>query len=234
MERARSGQRTGRRARADESEAVKPLLRGWLHLAAAVGSVAVTIGLLAQTYHDPSRWISLLIFGLSMIVLYTVSSVYHIGSWRGRPATVLRAFDHANIYLFIAGSYTPICVIVLTGWMQVVVLSLIWFLAAVGVATSVFTIRLPRWASAAMYLGMGWLALIPLPRLLEALPLQATAIFAVGGLLYSLGAVVYALRWPNPWPRIFGFHEIFHVFVVGGTAAFLIAIWSWVVPFAAG
>lgn len=228
------GERFDRRAREDEIEADKPLLRGWFHLAAAIGAVGATVGLLVQTYDDPPRWISLLIFGLSMIVLYTVSSIYHIGSWRGRRATILRALDHANIYVFIAGSYTPICVIVLTGWMRIAVLSLIWFLAVVGAATTVFTIRLPRWAAAAMYLGMGWLALIPMPRLLEALPLQATLLFAGGGLLYSLGAIVYALKRPNPWPRFFGFHEIFHVFVVGGTAAFLIAIWSWVVPFAAG
>ncbi len=209
----------------------KPLLRGWLHACAAVGAVAATIGLVVETAVDPRRLIAMLVFGLSMVALYSVSSVYHLGTWHGRRHTMLRAADHASIFLLIAGTYTPICLIVLAGWLGSVVLLLIWSLAVVGMGCALLTLRLPRWAMAAQYVGMGWLALIPLPRLLHVLPVSAASVFATGGILYTLGAAIYALRRPNPWPRFFGFHEIFHLFVIGGSAAFLIGIWVWVVPF---
>jgi hemolysin III len=169
-----------------------------------------------------------------MIGLYSVSAVYHIGRWQGRRAVVLHALDRANIFLLIAGTYTPFCLIVLDGVMRVTLLALIWSLAAIGMGSAIFTIRLPRWASTSLYLGMGWLSLIVTPALVRALPAAAMAFVVAGGLLYSAGAVVYALKRPDPWPRIFGFHEIFHIFVVAGSAAFLIAIWGWVVPFARG
>jgi len=210
------------------------MLRGWLHAVAAVGAAAATVGLLLETYDHPRRLIALLVFGLSMIGLYSVSAVYHIGRWQGRRAVVLHALDRANIFLLIAGTYTPFCLIVLDGVMRVTLLALIWSLAAIGMGSAIFTIRLPRWASTSLYLGMGWLSLIVTPALVRALPAAAMAFVLAGGLLYSAGAVVYALKRPDPWPRIFGFHEIFHIFVVAGSAAFLIAIWGWVVPFARG
>jgi hemolysin III len=209
----------------------KPLLRGWFHAFAAVGAVLVTVGLLMQTLDDALRFISLLTFGLSMVELYSISAIYHIGRWQGRCRTVFRSLDHANIFVMIAGTYTPICVNVLSGWMRVGTLVLIWSLALAGAASAVFTLRLPRWFSTALYLGMGWAALIPLPHLLQLLPWQPIALLFTGGVLYSIGAVVYGLKWPNPFPRIFGFHEIFHLFVIAGCAAFVAAIWIWVVPF---
>lgn len=213
---------------------IKPLLRGWLHAFAAGGALIATIGMLIATYHDPARFIALLIFGLSMIVLFAVSSVYHIGSWQGRTRTILRAFDHANIFLLIAGTYTPICVIVLQGPLRTIVLAVIWILALAGVGSSVLTLRIPRWALAGLYLGMGWIALVPTPSLVNALPLTPIALFAAGGIAYTIGAVIYAFRRPNPWPRFIGFHEIFHAFTIIGSLAFLIAIWGWVVPFVRG
>lgn len=212
----------------------KPLLRGWLHALVTVGAVAATIGMLIEASQHPRRLIALLIFGMSMIALYSVSALYHLGRWRGRRAIVLHALDRANIFLLIAGTYTPFCLIVLDGVLRGVMLALIWGLAAVGVGSAIFTIRLPRWASTLLYLGMGWLAVIPMPALIRALPIPALGLIAAGGILYSAGAVVYALRRPDPWPRIFGFHEIFHIFVVAGSVAFLIAIWGWVLPFAQG
>lgn len=212
----------------------KPLLRGWFHAFAAFGAVAMTIGLLLQTYHDWLRFLSMLTFGLSLIELYTVSAIYHIGSWRGRGRTVLRALDHANIFVVIAGTYTPFCVNVLSGWLRIAVLALIWTLALAGVVSSVFTLRLPRWASTALYLGMGWVSLVALPRFWELLPWEAVGLLFGGGLLYTVGAVIYGLKKPNPLPRFFGFHEIFHLFVIAGGMAFAVAIWVWVVPFPRG
>lgn len=209
----------------------KPLLRGWFHAFAAVGAVVVTVLFLWRTWGDVPRFVSLLIFGLTMIELYVVSAVYHIGSWRGRWRTALRSLDHANIFLVIAGTYTPLCVNVLTGWLRGTILGVIWTLAVAGAASSVFTLRLPRWASTALYIGMGWVAIFSLPQLIQALPWQALALLFAGGVLYTIGAVIYALKRPNPAPRVFGFHEIFHLFVIAGSAAFVATIWIWVVPY---
>lgn len=209
----------------------RPRTRGWSHAVAALGAVIVTLGLLAESRHDRVQWLSVLIFGLTMIDLYMVSAIYHIGSWRGRRYTFLRTLDHANIFLVIAGTYTPICINVLSGTMQVVVLGLIWALALVGAACTMVMLRLPRGVSILMYAGMGSLSLIAVPSLARLLPAEALAVFFAGGLLYMLGAIVFALRRPNPLPSVFGFHEIFHLFVIAGNAAFVIMIWLWVLPF---
>jgi hemolysin III len=212
----------------------KPLMRGWLHAVATLGAIAVTAALLVSTAGDLPRFLSVLVFGLSMILLYAVSSIYHIGSWTGRRYRVLRALDHANIFVLIAGTYTPICVNVMPPGLGMTMLALIWSLAAIGVGCSVLTLHLPRWIMAGLYIGMGWVAVGAMPSLLRSLPLEATLLLFLGGALYTTGAVIYALQRPNPLPRVFGFHEIFHLFVVGGSAAFVAMIWGWVVPFTRG
>jgi hemolysin III len=141
--------------------------------------------------------ISVLVFGLSLIALYLVSAIYHIGSWQGRIATVLLAVDHANIFLLIAGTYTPICVNVLSGWTRLAALVMVWVLALTGIASSLVTLRVPRWLLTGLYLGMGWGSLLLLPSVIQALPLEATLLLVGGGLLYTIGAVVIqvAIRW---------------------------------------
>ncbi len=206
-------------------------MRGWFHIFAALGSVAATVGLLLRTLDDPLRLLSLLVFGLSTIELYTVSAIYHVGWWKGKRRTVLRALDHANIFVLIAGTYTPICVNVLSGWLRIALLALIWLLALVGVAGAVFTLRLPRWVSTGLYIVMGWVALISAPVLIRLLPWEAIGLLVGGGVLYTVGALFYALKRPNPFPRVFGYHEIFHLFVIAGGTAFVVMIWGWVVPF---
>jgi hemolysin III len=209
----------------------KPRMRGWSHAVAAIAALGVTIGLMLQTHDDMVRFVSVLIFGLSMILLYGFSAVYHIGPWQGRRHAVLRAIDHANIFLLIAGTYTPISVIVLSGPLRVAVLSIIWTLAIAGALSTVLMLRLPRWLTTTLYIGMGWISVITLPTLLTRLPWQALLTFLAGGVLYTIGGIVYALRKPNPLPRVFGFHEVFHLFTIAAGAAFIVAIWVWVVPF---
>jgi hemolysin III len=209
----------------------KPLLRGRLHAGAAVVAVVLTVMMATRSLDDTVRLVSLVVFGLSMVELYTVSAIYHIGAWAERWRLTLRAADHANIFVLIAGTYTPICVNVLDGEMRLIVLGLVWGLAIAGIATTVLAFRLPRWAYTALYVGMGWVALVPFPSLSRLLPWQALALLIAGGLSYTIGAVVYARRWPDPFPRVFGFHEVFHTFVIGGSAAFAVMIWIWVVPF---
>lgn len=209
----------------------KPLLRGWLHAVAAAGSAVVTALLMAQTRHDLVRLATVLVFGLSMVELYAVSAIYHIGQWRGRWREGLRALDHASIFVLIAGTYTPIAVNVLSGSLRIAVLGVVWSLAVAGVATSLLALRLPRWVYTSLYVAMGWVAIVPFLALTRLLPWQPLALLVLGGVLYTAGAIVYALRRPNPFPRVFGFHEVFHSFVIAGSASFASVIWLWVLPY---
>jgi hemolysin III len=206
----------------------KPLMRGWSHALAALASLLLTIALCWESRADLPRLISLLIFGLSMLELYTISALYHIGRWGPRPDRVLRAIDHANIFVMIAGTYTPLCFNLLSGWLRVTILIVIWALAVVGVGLAILTLRLPRWVNAALYIGMGWVVVLVLPAFLAVIPWYAVATLLLGGIFYTIGAVVYARKRPDPFPRVFGFHEIFHLFVIFGSIAFASCIWIWV------
>ncbi|HLH22174.1 MAG TPA: hemolysin III family protein [Chloroflexota bacterium] len=215
---------------ADPSPA-RPLLRGWSHAIAALGAVPALAALLGPSLADPPRAVSLLVYGLSMIELLAVSASYHLRAWRPSVRATLRALDHASIFVLIAGTYTPIAFNVLAGGERVGVLVTVWALAAVGVTCSVRTHRLPRWARTGLYLAMGWVALIPAPSLVRALPGLAVGGLVAGGLFYTAGALVYVRRWPDPLPRVFGFHEVFHLLVIAGAATFAATIWIWIVPF---
>lgn len=209
----------------------KPLLRGWFHAIAAIAAVIFTIIVCWRTRSDVPRLISLLIFGLSMVELFSVSALYHIGTWRESVRRTLRALDHANIFVLIAGTYTPLCFNVLSGWIRPAILITIWLLAVLGIALATLTLRTPRWVTASLYVGMGWVALLAFPAFLAVLPWPAIASLLLGGILYTLGAVIYARRRPDPFPRIFGFHEVFHLFVIAGSVAFAATTWIWVLPF---
>ena len=209
----------------------KPLLRGWSHALAAAGAVATTVALTLRCADDPPRLVSMLVYGLSMVGLFAISATYHLGAWRPAWRRCLRALDHASIFVLIAGTYTPLAFNVLAGWQRSAILVAVWTVAAVGVAFSVSSLRLPRWATATLYVGMGWAALVAAPSLVRALPPAASVLLATGGLLYAGGALVYARRQPNPLARVFGFHEVFHLLVIGGSTAFAAVIWLWVVPF---
>jgi hemolysin III len=209
----------------------KPLLRGWFHAAAAIGAVVLTVILCWITWGDIPRMISMLIFGLSMIELYTISAIYHIGNWPPSQRRILRTIDHANIFILIAGTYTPLCFNVLSGWFRIAMLLVIWLLATLGVCLSFFTLKLPRWVLAGLYIGMGWVAILALPAFMSKLPWTAMATLALGGILYTIGAAIYARKKPDPFPNVLGFHEVFHLFVIAGGVAFAACIWIWAVPF---
>jgi hemolysin III len=173
----------------------------------------------------------MLIFGLSMIFLYAVSAIYNIGNWGGPVGRVLRSIDHANIFLLIAGTYTPICFNMLHGWVRPTLLITVWLLAAGGIVLAIFTTRVPRAARTGLYIAMGWVGLLALPALGSVLAWEAIGVLFIGGLLYTVGAIIYGRKKPNPFPRFFGFHEIFHLFVIAGSLAFTLAIWLWAVPY---
>lgn len=214
-----------------EIEAVKPLLRGWFHAGGAVAAVIYTVAVAWASSGDGPRLISMLVFGLSMVELYTISAIYHLGTWSPGRNRLLRAVDHSSIFVLIAGTYTPLCFNVLDGWLRPVSLTFIWLLAAAGTLISFFASSIRRWLGTSLYLGMGWVSIVVLPVLVASLPWPAIALLFAGGLLYTVGAVIYARKRPNPYPRIFGFHEIFHLFVIGGSIAFAITTWGWVLPY---
>ncbi|WP_034388287.1 hemolysin III family protein [Deinococcus sp. YIM 77859] len=190
------------------------------------GAVAALVVLGPLLWWADTRGLHLwpfVVFGLSMLGLYTASASYHSFRLGERGLLWLRKLDHASIFLLIAGSYTPVAYYGLTGLWREVVLWVIWGIAAAGIGLKLLTLRLPRWVSTLLYLGMGWLAVIFLPQLVRNLPPVAIFWLATGGVLYSIGAVIYGTRrWqPRPGSRWghWGFHEVWHLFVLGGTGA---------------
>ena len=171
-----------------------------------------------------------LVYAVGLCALFAGSGLYHRWRWDPRWRPLLRRIDHSTIFVFIAASYTPIALLVLDGSLQVVVLIGVWVGAAAGVAFSVCWISAPRTLTAGTYLALGWFAVITIPQLVDRLPLVPLALLATGGVLYTVGAVVYAAKRPNPWPRTFGFHEVFHAFVVAAAAAHFAAMAGWVIP----
>lgn len=215
----------------EEEIPTKPLMRGWSHALAACASLLLTLVLCWRSRTDLPRLVSLLVFGLSMMELYTVSAFYHVGRWREKTRRRWRTIDHANIFVLIAGTYTPLCFNLLSGWLRIAILVVIWVLAALGVGIAVFTLKLPRWVTAALYIGMGWVVVFAMPAFLAVVPWYAVGTFLLGGLLYTIGAVIYARKRPDPFPNVFGFHEVFHLFVIAGSVAFASCIWIWALTF---
>jgi hemolysin III len=213
--------RSGLDSIAESVADVKPKLRGWIHLATAPLALAGGIVLVLLSPDATTRWGSAL-FSASALVLFTVSAVYHTGSWSPRVWAFLRRFDHANIFVLIAGSYTPLTLILLEGTQRTVLLSTIWTTAILGVLFRVFWTDAPRWLYTPIYIAMGWVAIVFLPdfaqgaseRLGGNVGTAVMVLIATGGALYTLGGVVYGLRRPDPWPRWFGFHEVFHTFTI--------------------
>ncbi len=199
---------------------VKPKLRGWLHLATAPLTLAAGVVLIALSPTAATRVGSALFVG-SALVLFTVSALYHRGTWSPRTWTFLRRFDHSNIFVLIAGSYTPFALILLEGTARVALLSVVWAGALLGVLFRVFWLGAPRWLHTPIYLALGWSAVFFIPsfaagaeRLGVGVGTAVLVLVIVGGALYTLGAAVYGFRRPDPWPRLFGFHEVFHSFTI--------------------
>jgi hemolysin III len=202
---------------------VKPRLRGWLH--AGTFPVAVAAGaLLTVLSPDDRSRVALAVFTLSAALLFGVSALYHRGHWTGRVANVLRRFDHANIFLIIAGTYTPFCVLVLPPGQARTLLWIVWCGALAGVAFRVLWVGAPRWLYVPVYIALGWVAVIYLPGFWRSGGAPVVTFLFLGGVLYTLGAVVYGLKRPDPSPRWFGFHEVFHAFTVAAFAAHCIGI----------
>ena len=203
-----------------ELREIKPKLRGWLHLATAPLTLAAGIVLVVMSPTATTR-IGSALFAGSALVLFSVSAIYHTGTWSPRTWAFLRRFDHSNIFLLIAGSYTPFALILLEGTQQVVLLSVVWSGAIAGVAFRVFWTDAPRWLYTPIYIALGWAAVFFIPGFFRGatelglgVGIAVFTLIVAGGALYTLGGVVYGFKRPNPWPRWFGFHEVFHTFTI--------------------
>jgi hemolysin III len=190
----------------------KPLLRGRLHqyasfVAAACGVVLCSI---AASRPGIAPLLSCLVYSLTVCGLFGVSALYHRRIWSERGYQIMRRLDHSMIFIFIAGTYTPFCVLLLGTGRAGLFLGLIWAGAVGGVALKMIWPHLPRWAGAPLYLALGWAAVAMLPEIAHRGGVTVLVLLAAGGVVYSVGAVFYALRRPNPWPTIFGHHEFFH------------------------
>ncbi len=200
-----------------------PRLRGWIHTVMAPLMLLGGLGLIIATGSWENR-LALAVWICTGVELFGNSAVYHRVRWSPRVKGVLRRIDHANIAVFIAGTYTPLAVSMLSGTSRAVLLSVIWGCAAVGVVFRVLWIDAPRWLYTGLYIVMGWSALWWLPQFWHAGGAAVVVLILVGGVAYSLGAVSYALRRPNPSPDWFGFHEVFHAGTAIGAICHAVAI----------
>lgn len=194
------------------------------HWAGALLALAGLIALLLLGWSTPSKIISLGVYGVSLIVMFSASATYHMVRVKDRALEIFRKVDHAAIYCLIAGTYTPFCVNAFEGFWKWGMLSIIWSLALIGIIVKVFYIRAPRWLNAGIYLVMGWLCIAAIGQMLAVLPAWVIGWLIAGGVIYTLGAIVYVTKIFNFKPGVFGFHEMWHIFVLLAAAAHFVAV----------
>ena len=206
---------------------IRPTWRGWIHAGTFPVTIAAGIVLIALAHGAPAKWASA-VFMLTSMLLFGNSALYHRFDWRPRAKVLLKRIDHANIFLLIAGTYTPLAVLALPPSKGVLLLSLVWAGTLIGIGFRVFWISAPRWLYVPIYVALGWAAVAYVVDLLHA-NVAMMILVLIGGLLYTIGAVIYGMKLPNPFPGRFGFHEIFHTltvlaFLCHWTATLLIAL----------
>jgi hemolysin III len=202
---------------------VKPLLRGVLHQAAFTVSLVIGTLLIVGT-EGTRRQTAAAIFAASVVACFGASALYHRVTWTPRLRLWMRRVDHAGVYLLIAGTYTPVCLLVLDGAWRLVVLAIVWAGSAAAVILKFVWVAAPKWLAAVIGIGLGWVALIVLPQLVTRLSPVAVALLGLGGVAYTVGAIVYARRRPDPAPAVFGYHELFHALTIVGVACQYVAI----------
>jgi hemolysin III len=202
----------------------KPRMRGVLHAACTLTALAGGLMLIFMS-RGGAQIAAVAVYMACSLLLFGVSAVYHLGMWDARRDKILQRFDHSNIFIFIAGTYTPITIGVLHGANMVVLISVIWGIAGLGVALGVLALKTPRWVQAALYVAMGWIAVGWMPAFWISAGSTIPILLLLGGLVYTLGAVVYAKRWPDPSPRWFGYHEVFHACTVVAAILHWVAVY---------
>ena len=202
------------------------------HFIGMLMAIFAAVPLLIKAAREPDHiyLISLTIYALSLILLYAASTTYHTFDLSDKANTILKKIDHMMIFILIAGSYTPICLITLKGRTGVILLSLVWGIALVGIILKAFWVFCPKWVSSILYIGMGWTCVLAFTQILNALSPAAFGWLLAGGIIYTIGGIIYALKLPifNNRHKNFGSHEIFHLFVMGGSMCHFIVMYAFV------
>lgn len=222
-----NAERGGRTASRPGAAAARPLMRGTMHLVVAV-LAPFGLVLLLLLADSPRRYVGASIFATSMTLLYTTSASYHLAPWPPRLRRIMMRIDHSMIFVLIAGTYTPFCLVVLSNAWGIPMLSVVWSLAGAGVLLKVRWPTAPRKLSVGLYLGLGWIGLIAAPAVATSMTAAALLMLIVGGLFYTVGAITYAMRKPDPFPSVFGYHEVFHALVIAGSAVHFVLIAAYV------
>ena len=208
---------------------VKPRLRGVSHLSMFPVALIAVIPLLFIG-RTSAALVSALVFGIAVAAMFGVSGTYHVITWSPRARSRLARLDHATVYGLIAATYTPFGLLILSGTWQVTVLALVWAGALAAMLMKLFWVGAPKWLSAAIGIALGWVGVAAMPKIYDEIGASGLLFLAAGGLLYTLGAVVYATRRPNPIPGVFGYHELFHAFVIVAVALQYVAVAVYVLP----
>jgi hemolysin III len=201
---------------------------GLIHLVSALLALAGLIMLISASNGQSLKMISVVIYGTSLVMLFSASAIYHLVNTREVVLKRLRKFDHAAIYVLIAGTYTPICLNFFTGILRWGFLGFIWLFAVAGVIVKVFVINAPRWVTAGIYLVMGWMAILVIKPMLSAIPISGLLWLLAGGLFFTFGAVIYITKKLDFIPNVFGFHEVWHIFVTLGCLCHFILIYQFI------
>ena len=207
----------------------RPLLRGYVHLVAGFVAIAGCVALMVVA-DSPRAYVGGAIFALSLTLLYFTSATYHLVNWGRRMSAVLKRLDHSMIFVLIAGSYTPFALLAVNGAWGISMLVVVWSIAIAGVVLKIAWPGAPRWLSVGLYVAAGWLALVYSAPLSEWITPVPFALMLAGGLLYTLGGVIYAARRPNPFPRFFGYHEVFHLLTVIAATLHFTVVAAYVMP----
>ncbi|MEO7430004.1 MAG: hemolysin III family protein [Acidimicrobiales bacterium] len=203
----------------------KPLLRGWLHLVCFFLAVPAGVLVIALASSERGR-IGATVYAVGLIALFGVSGTYHRGRWSEAKRRFMQQLDHGTIFVMIAGSYTPLCLLVLRGWVAWTMLALSWSMAVLGFVLAFTNSRVTRIMRGTLYIVMGWASVIAAPQLVRNLSVAELTLIAVGGVLFTVGAIFLATHWPDPFPRVFGYHEVWHVLVVAAVVCQFVAIAS--------
>lgn len=211
---------------------MKEPVNTWTHFVLFMAAIVGLVFLIILSRHNLSKLITMTVYGVSMILLYGASSLYHWVRTTPQKELILKRIDHIAIYLLIAGSYTPVFYYGLTGGWRWAMLGVIWSLAFIGMILKIWFIHAPRYVSSAFYVSLGWIALVPFFQLIRNLPMGAIVLMAVGGVAYTLGAIIYATKIFDFFPKRFGFHEIFHLFIGVGSILHFIMMLVYIMPLA--
>lgn len=204
------------------------------HFIGMLMAIFASIPLLIKAAHEPGHIyiISMAVYAASLILLYAASTTYHTFDLSEKANTILKKMDHMMIFVLIAGSYTPVCLLVLDRKIGIPLLILVWGIALVGILIKAFWVYCPKWISSILYIGMGWTCILAFTQILSSLPRAAFGWLLAGGIIYTIGGVIYALKLPifNNKHKNFGSHEIFHLFVMGGSACHFIVMYTYLLP----